>query len=165
MKKFYPILKKLQLLFLISSLLFFTSCSQEDQEADPSCAAVLCAANLLALNIKYVDKTTNKALLNNQDSLYKIKDLKVIEDNSNSTYKASVNVDSSDKHVAKITELAQDYFDLKLGTLPSDKVEVRAKTTSSSCCPGIIVTKLSVNDSTICEPCNDLDKKVIEIRK
>ena len=147
---------------LLIVLSFFVLGSCDIPESNPDCSTVLCDYVAKSIKIKYVDKTTNGPLFY-QGSPYTLDDLKITLA-SNSNYSPVIKFDSNDPAVIILTPLLGNEV-LTLGKLTPDKITMETRAKGKECCAGIDIISLKINDETICAPCNDLNGRVVVIKK
>lgn len=151
------------LLFLLLLLTFLPGCEEKVESEGPDCSLVCCAYNPISLIIRYIDKNTNKDLISDGNSLYFIRDLQIIS-NRHTTNRPIVKMDSTTNDLMVVQHVGSGDL-LKLGNLPADVLKITTKVLSNACCSPYEITKLKINNKTICEPCKDLDERIITIKK
>ncbi len=154
-------MKKLLSIGLIVITTLLISCKKENQQLD--CSLYLCAWPIPPINLKFVDKNTNTDLLFDPATSYSITDIKITRPNSE-FFVPFISIDSTNKIVSVSNIHSGDM--LQIGNLPADKIIIETRvTTRKICCPPVEVIKLMIGDRIVCQPCRDLDERIITVEK
>lgn len=158
---------------------FFAGCKSENQE--PNCSSVSCYQKPISLKVRFVEKASGKDLLFDANPEYSVNDFKATESSVRES-SIIIELDTVNKVVIIVHFRSEDQ--IQLGDLPPDRIAIRYRAipddqiqmsdlpssrideiTKTCCGSKVEIDKLSVGELLVCEPCKNLDDKIVVIEK
>lgn len=143
-------MRKFKIIQLLLICLVFDSCSQKDDLPDNSrCAGIDCGPAISYFKLKFVDKTTDVDLLNNNGAKYNVSDVRIYS----TRFKKDLDfrVDSANKtnRFLVFSTAVTDEFIISLANQPTDKLSAETQFIDLPCCDQLKITKLTLNSTSI----------------